>query len=572
METQDHKENGFTIRPSSTSSNINKESSVDRPLLAGKVKDAYFAYRTDKEILPDKKDKKAETKYEYTFYKLDRSIVSKKLYVIVKTEGLKDKKIKVSICSAKEKVLNDVDAAIKLLYESDELSEKELQVNNYFDNDSISNKGEFKNQTIFEVTLKPKEDKDTKTWKDTIYKSTDKKASLYIKVETDEDGVVYEGKGTDNKCFLYEQPFELYSCYCDRDMSEQEVKDMVALLGKTKSLFDGLYSQIKAEDKTYKKLADELNAVFKKYEINTCNRKAHFIAQIYHESAYFGTATEGGAGKQYELANWEQRVKDLQTNIDDITTLVPEVNKILTTVQAAALDETKSQIQEITSKISTDTTLTKEQKETIDKYKAIFAKEWQEQLDQTQSKIKYNTKGEYVIAKDGKKDKPKKSGAVDQVATIKAHKNTKTGDGSRYKGKGLIQITWRDTYEGYFTYIKNATPIPEAIKNKTIDDILNRKDDDMSQLLAKELFYAVDSAGWFWKEFKKINDKADYDGDTIVSYTVGGTVMQIANINRLTRMINGGINGLQNRTDNYNTLKNNFFLIKSTCINVDKIK
>jgi hypothetical protein len=94
----------------------------------------------------------------------------------------------------------------------------------------------------------------------------------------------------------------------------------------------------------------------------------------------------------------------------------------------------------------------------------------------------------------------------------------------------------------------------------------------MSQLLATDLFYATDSAGWVWKKFKVLNDKADYDGDSIVSYTINKKTLKIPNIERISRLINGGTEGLQNRTENYNVLKNIFFQVQSACKNSDKIK
>jgi predicted chitinase len=94
-------------------------------------------------------------------------------------------------------------------------------------------------------------------------------------------------------------------------------------------------------------------------------------------------------------------------------------------------------------------------------------------------------------------------GAEHNVAYRKAQGHIQAGDGPRYKGKGFIQITWRKTYEDYFKYLKVTEPVPEAIKNKTIAQILSRDDNDMAQLLATDLYYATDSAGWFWKQGKK---------------------------------------------------------------------
>jgi predicted chitinase len=300
---EQEKQNKTVFR--TTNTNVEKNVSTELPIESYKVLDAYFAYRTDKVIPPDAKKKETETKYEYTFEKIDRGIISRKLYVIVKTEAIKEKNIKISICSAKEKVLTDIDTSVKLLYDSDELNEKELQVNNYYDDGTIKNKNSFKNQTIFEVTLQPKNDSDVKTWKDTIYNSTNKKASLYIKVEVaDDSAITYNGKGIRNKCFLYEQPFELYTCYCNREIGTSEMIALIYYLRdkqnykkERNSFFNNGSEYISAirinngkltENQSKLKLfTDEMNAMFKKFGINTCKRKIHFIGQMYLETISF---------------------------------------------------------------------------------------------------------------------------------------------------------------------------------------------------------------------------------------------------------------------------------------------
>ncbi|SIT13443.1 Predicted chitinase [Chryseobacterium ureilyticum] len=57
-------------------------------------------------------------------------------------------------------------------------------------------------------------------------------------------------------------------CFCDKEL---EIEDFITLgVSKNKA-------------KVY---ADVLNDTMKKYEINTCIRKSHFLAQIFHESGY----------------------------------------------------------------------------------------------------------------------------------------------------------------------------------------------------------------------------------------------------------------------------------------------
>ena len=87
--------------------------------------------------------------------------------------------------------------------------------------------------------------------------------------------------------------------------------------------------------------------------------------------------------------------------------------------------------------------------------------------------------------------------------------NTELGDGPRFKGRGLIQLTGRANYKKYGDSI-NADLVsnPENLENPGL---------------------AADVAGWFWNEHK-LNQLADKD-----------------DIGEITKKINGGTNGLEDR-------------------------
>ena len=90
--------------------------------------------------------------------------------------------------------------------------------------------------------------------------------------------------------------------------------------------------------------------------------------------------------------------------------------------------------------------------------------------------------------------------------------NNRPGDGRRFKGRGLIQLTGRANYTAYGTAIGRdlaADPSPVAT-----DPVL-----------------AVDAACWFW-ETRGLNALADAD-----------------DVERITRRINGGLNGYDDRKE-----------------------
>ena len=91
--------------------------------------------------------------------------------------------------------------------------------------------------------------------------------------------------------------------------------------------------------------------------------------------------------------------------------------------------------------------------------------------------------------------------------------NTRPGDGKRFKGRGLIQITGRFNYE-------------EISKDLGIDFLNNP-----TRLSDPE--FAVMSAFWFWNRHS-LNRYAD-----------------INDFERLTKKINGGLNGYHDRLELY---------------------
>lgn len=87
--------------------------------------------------------------------------------------------------------------------------------------------------------------------------------------------------------------------------------------------------------------------------------------------------------------------------------------------------------------------------------------------------------------------------------------NTEEGDGVKYKGRGLIQITGRSNYAACGTALGV--------------DLLNEPE------LLEQPVLACRSAGWYWKE-RGLNELADA-GDFL----------------RITKRINGGTNGWKER-------------------------
>lgn len=94
-----------------------------------------------------------------------------------------------------------------------------------------------------------------------------------------------------------------------------------------------------------------------------------------------------------------------------------------------------------------------------------------------------------------------------------------SGDGFKFRGRSYIQITGRDNYK--------------AIAKSLNIDLINHPE------LLQEVEYAMLAAGWFWSD-RNLNKIADISGDDVKS---------------ITKIINGGFNGLDSRQKLYNICK-----------------
>lgn len=112
---------------------------------------------------------------------------------------------------------------------------------------------------------------------------------------------------------------------------------------------------------------------------------------------------------------------------------------------------------------------------------------------------------------------------VEEYASGKAYEgrtglgNIKPGDGQRYKGRGLIQLTGRRNYSEFTKWMRQTVPDSDYINFEA------------EPALAGTFPAAVRSAGWYWT-VRKINHLADAD-----------------DLSGVTRAINGGLNGLMSR-------------------------
>jgi predicted chitinase len=239
------------------------------------------------------------------------------------------------------------------------------------------------------------------------------------------------------------------NCSCNRDITENELDFILKKIRGSQDTTIFTDDNCNLDDKSKISFLNELNETLKKYEINTCIRKVHFLAQVYHETGRLRTTLEYASGSDYN----------------------PGVHK----------------------------------------------------------------------------------GAIENG-------NTEFGDGPKYRGRGIMQLTWKNNYNLYKGY-------------SGIDIIANYSK------VSDELKIAVDSAGWFFKQGKTFNKGntwtvpetsfSKFDGSTgkqfnKTKYTYNGVSYSTVNMNLLADqdyidtiswLVNGGDNGRTERREYLKKLK-----------------
>lgn len=109
--------------------------------------------------------------------------------------------------------------------------------------------------------------------------------------------------------------------------------------------------------------------------------------------------------------------------------------------------------------------------------------------------------------------------------------NVNPGDGEKFKGRGLIQITGRGNYKwcSESLFLDNRLLINPAL--------LEQPD------------LAVESACWYWTVAKPMNAICDYPEDW--THVWGKNEKTYTKIGWMTLLVNGGQNGLPERMANY---------------------
>lgn len=401
---------------------------------------------------------KKKVRDEVSFPKIETTKIKQKIWIVAVCNG-QNGTLSVEILENKQTNSTAIyEGSVKFLVGEEEKTKIEFDLS----------KDKTSEPNIFakEIKLQPKSNDDVKLLLDKYKERPDKKSFHFIKasVSGNDEEIIYPDNSTE---FLNKDAKRLevlgVPCYCGVDFTAEQIQEFYKKSnGNVKSLFTADNCPLPADKKTYKEFTQELNAAMKSYEINTCIRKAHFLAQIEAET-FFDTTLEYASGWDY-----------------DHTTHLENYNN----------------------------------------YKLYLA-------NVSNPKNPYKNFGTKAIKR-----------GHDRYLECIEHGHDVKGHGPKYKGRGLIQLTWKDTYEAYFNKLAKSTLIttPEVVAN--------------------DLNMVCDSAAWYWKERSSWGNLNNYaDNDDFISVSVG---------------VNGGLNGFEHRKSNLKKILKTL-QTKETCINIDKI-
>ncbi|WP_299313586.1 LysM peptidoglycan-binding domain-containing protein [uncultured Aquimarina sp.] len=236
-----------------------------------------------------------EKKKKITFKKTDSGNLGKEIYVVVETELLQGKTMSINIRQGKEKGIEEQDENLMLKDDQDNYNTMvKTTIGGMCETDYL-NKDDFADQAIFKISIDSSDEEKKDAWIKSLNDATDKKTLLYILTDAHtlegqtelniqylgdtEEGEIRGEKITNRWLDTDGQWFELSEgdC-CTMDITKEQLEKIAT----------------NATSANIDKYLDGFNETFELFDINTCLRRVHFLAQVTHESGSFFYNEEQG--------------------------------------------------------------------------------------------------------------------------------------------------------------------------------------------------------------------------------------------------------------------------------------
>ncbi len=334
---------------------------------------------------------------------------------------------------------------------------------------------------------------------------------------------------------------EPYVCqYCDDEFTLDQIKKVMTTTANTSRT-----ANINA-------IIPYLNSYREDFQLDTCLKKAHFIAQVTHESAQFKTfeesenwyywSTKANKAKSFPGVFSNKKITfdttmqtSLKDHLTDIFTIKDKDDKVLTKTN----DEIKTILVDNDVKV-------------IDK--ALYANFDKGEELVTEVKEKVTTNGvETEVVKYKIYYKNHKAFGVPLLSRMYApypgdkrglgNGDELTQDGWIYKGRGLKQLTGVGNYEN-FTKFRNRSDVTfsgdttgEIDFAEKVADGEDIKTGNYTKIA--EAMYAVQSALYFWTEGTKYSGKHAYEH------------AEDDNITKVSRAVNRYDSGAESTRENF---------------------
>ncbi|RBL90671.1 glycoside hydrolase family 19 protein [Chitinophaga flava] len=317
----------------------------------------------------------------------------------------------------------------------------------------------------------------------------------------------YDGSAVNEK----EEPEDDTKCpHCKEDITLDQIKAITTIDAKNETLVS--------------KILEYLNLYKADHKIDTCVRKAHFIAQALHESGSFTVLEEDLNYRPSSLLSYFKKDEYIALT-DSNLTKYKDYFSVAPPKAAKGAKDTKD---------------AKPAAPAADQYKDYSlnpAYIYGNTNKETQTTLT-SSDGKSKIEIDLKKHKADERVVGNRKYGGRDGNDKNSDDGYNFRGHGIIQLTHKPAYESFTAFAKSTG----FNKEKSTIDFTESKDEKgvktcNSDLLSdkKDPKYAVQSAVWLWSTYK-ISSKLEVKSDE-------------ENFAGITNVINGGNTGTKDRYD-----------------------